>query len=307
MVEATLDLSSDVQPDVRAVRQEVIDDVSGKLGELSAAVDKLSTKAAADLAAQQQKSGSVTLEQVHGMLRQQMSSSSDSASLASKDLAQLPAKFDESLTIFTEFDDLCLSGNSESVLLGEDAAEAGKRDKAARLDALSKLSMPLEDAVTKLSGAGITMRDDFIDFAEMCAAKRVRLCVLSRGLKSLIRLLLREQGLGHVEVLANDMYVQRDSDHAWSVSFRDDSETGHDKGESLRRAMQGTRGGGKSKPTVLVLGKHLCDFAPVRAGLVDCLYAPPGSELAKAAAAASATFRNFDGWQELTSRLLAAA
>ena len=59
--------------------------------------------------------------------------------------------------------------------------------------------------------------------------------VCSRGLKSLIRL-LREQGLGHVEVLANDMYVQRDSDHAWSVSFRDDSETGHDKGESLRRA-----------------------------------------------------------------------
>ena len=70
MVEATLDLSSDVQPDVRAVRQEVIDDVSGKLGELSAAVDKLSTKAAADLAAQQQKSSSVTLEQVHGMLRE---------------------------------------------------------------------------------------------------------------------------------------------------------------------------------------------------------------------------------------------
>ena len=122
----------------------------------------------------------MTLEQVHGMLRQRMSSSSDSASLASKGLAQLPARASTSHSPFSPSLTTFLSGNSESVLLGEDEAEAGKRDKAARLDALSKLNMPLEDAVTKLSGAGITMQDDFIDFAEMCAAKRVRLCVLSR-------------------------------------------------------------------------------------------------------------------------------
>ena len=149
------------------------------------------------------------------------------------------------------------------------------------------------------------MREDFIEFAEMCAAKRVRLCVLSRGLKSLIRHLLREQGLGHVEVLANDMYVQRDGDRAWNVSFRDDSDSGHDKGESLRRALQGVARGAAKKPMkVLTLGRHTCDFAPVKAGLVDCLYAPAGSELAKEAAAAGVTFRNFDGWQELTTKLL---
>ena len=47
---------------------------------------------------------------------------------------------------------------------------------------------------------------------------------------------LRDEGLGHVEVLANDMYIDRNKEHAWCVSLRDGSPSGHDKAESMRRA-----------------------------------------------------------------------
>ena len=135
-----------------------------------------------------------------------------------------------------------------------------------------------------------------------CAVRRLRLCCLSRGLKQLIRLLLREEGLGHVEVLAHDMFVERARGNAWRVSFCDDSATGHDKAESMRRALQGnkTRGGG-----VVLVGRLACDFAPVKAGMVSCLYAPPDSALAEMASAAGIRHRPFTGWSELAAALLA--
>jgi 2-hydroxy-3-keto-5-methylthiopentenyl-1-phosphate phosphatase len=220
-------------------------------------------------------------------------------------LADWPSAFDDSLSIFTEFDQLCLSGRVDDVLLGEEAAAAGADDKAVRLAALCRLDVPLDEAVSKLDQSGVRLREEFVDFAEMCAARRIRLLVLSRGLKPLIRQVLRDQGLGHVEVLAHDAFVEPESGK-WRVSYRDESATGHDKAESMRRALQshGTKKPAGAAPSVLLVGQYACDFAPVSAGSVDCLLAPAGSELAQRAAAEGIAHRTFNGWPEVLQQLL---
>ena len=58
-----------------------------------------------------------------------------------------------------------------------------------------------------------------------------------------------------------------------------------------------------AKGQVVLVGNFACDFAPVKAGLVDCLCAPPGSALANPTSA-GIEHRAFDGWNRLTKELL---
>ena len=222
-------------------------------------------------------------------------------------LAALPAV---PFTIFCEFDGLA-AGEVEGALLAPvavpdspapDDANGRASERDARVAAYEQLQMTLDDAVAACDAAGAGLAADFIEFAEACCVHRVRLCVLSRGLKPLIRQLLRDQGLGHVEVLANDMFVERASG-AWKVSCRDDSASGHDKGDSVRRAIAGAPKGAGAQ-TVLLVGRTACDFAPVAAGRVDCLTAPAGSELAKLCAEEGVDFRPWAGWDALRADLL---
>lgn len=220
-------------------------------------------------------------------------------------LATLPSA---PFTIFCEFDGLA-AGDTEGVLLGPpacgalvDAARTAARD--ARVAAYEQLRLPLDAAVAKCEAAGAGLAPAFIEFAEACCVHRVRLCVLSRGLKPLIRLMLREQGLGHVEVLANDMFVDKASG-AWRLSCRDDSASGHEKGDSVRRALAGAPAGAAAQRVVHV-GRNACDFAPAAAGRVDCLVAPADSELARCCAELGVEFRAWAGWDELAKQLLPA-
>jgi len=275
------------------VSAEFHDDLAAKLTQLMNATDRLATKVEKEkkdsAAACQVK---VSLEELHAQLRRETAS----ASAQRRELSVLP-EVGVPMTLFAECDELMLSGDIEQVLLGAEVAARVGSDKEARLAALQGLRLSLDDAASKLAAAGVALRPDFIDFAEMSMAKGLRVCCLSRGLKQLIRHLLREEGLGHVEVLAHDMSVERDGSHAWKVCFRDDSDTGHDKAESMRRALKG-------KGAVVLVGRTACDFAPVNAGMVHCLYAPPASALAQAADAAGITHRSFDGWSEVTASLL---
>lgn len=275
--------------------QNVVADINEQLGALVAGVERLSAKAQEKVAAG--SGGTPSLEAMQQqMLRNEQARPKRTA------LANLDAiAFDEHTTIFTEFDDLVLSGDVDLALLGEGRREAdiALLDRDARLAALSALRLSMDDAAKALEAAGVRMRDDFVDFAEMCAVKRVRLLVLAKGMKPLIRLLLREQGLGHVEVLAHDLHVTADNE--WKVSLRDGSPSGHDKAESVRRALKTATT--KAKATLQV-GAHACDLAPASAGHVDCLLAPDGSALAAAAKAAGVEYSAFEGWGALTARVM---
>ena len=285
--------------DPSAVDKQTLDVFGEKLSNLIAATETLATSMKSTEKAQPVPE-KPTLESLQARLQQEETASKQRAA-ARLDLTALPS--DDNMTIFTECDELMVSGDVESALLGAEAAARGYADKAARLAALTALKMPLDDAMAKIAAAGVALRPDFIEFVEMCAVKRVRLCCLSRGLKPVLRAMLREEGLGHVEVLAHEMAVERADGNTWSVCLRDDSETGHDKAESMRRALQGGARGSKRGSIVLV-GQLACDYAPVKAGMVDCLYAPAGSKLAEAARAAGVKHRDFDGWQALQKCLL---
>ena len=89
----------------------------------------------------------------------------------------------------------------------------------------------------------------------------------------------------------------------WHVSWRDCSPSGHDKAESMRRALSSAKNGGTA--TVLV-GQTACDFAPVAAGMVDTLYAPVGCALEGACRRAGVVHCEFVGWDALQSTLLPA-
>jgi len=198
-------------------------------------------------------------------------------------------------TIFCEFDELCVRGSTERVLLG-DAADS-KRD--ARADAYQALRMTLDDAAARCADSNVTLDPDFVDFVEQCSVHRVNICILSGGMKSFIRLLMRNEGIGHVEVLAHDMCVDRGEGNAWRVALRDGSETGHDKAESVRRALRS-----QEPAPVILVGRTACDFAPIRAGLVDCCVSAADTPLAKCCTDAGVQIHHFTGWSALARRFL---
>ena len=197
------------------------------------------------------------------------------------------------VTVFCEFDELCCAGSIEVTLLGSNVQEGRDAQQAA----WQRLKMTLGEALAKLDAAAVRIEPAFIDFIEKCSIRRMRVCILSRGLKPLIRAMLREQGIGHVEVLAHDGYV--DEVGEWHVSLRDDSRTGHDKAESLRRALRN-----HEKGAVVLVGRTACDFAPVLAGGVDCVLAPRPSALASLCDQTSVRMRTFEGWDEFSMALL---
>jgi len=118
-------------------------------------------------------------------------------------------------------------------------------------------------------------------------------------MKSFIRLLMRNEGIGHVEVLAHDMCVDRGEGNAWRVALRDGSETGHDKAESVRRALRS-----QEPAPVILVGRTACDFAPIRAGLVDCCVSAADTPLAKCCTDAGVQIHHFTGWSALARRFL---
>ena len=283
------------------ISTDVMDNLGAKLGELVAAAEKLAEKKTNEHYTTTANVSPMTLEKLQAHV--QKTDKAEKASFAKrKDLTALPTA-DATLTLFTECDELIISGDIDRVLLGAETAARCYADKDARLAALTALKIPLDEAMSKLADAGVKLREDFIEFVEMAAVKRMHVCCLSRGLKGLIRQLLREEGLGHVEVLAHEMHVDRNAGNQWKVCMRDESETGHDKAETMRRQLKG-RSKEAAKGQVVLVGNFACDFAPVKAGLVDCLCAPPGSALANLATSAGIEHRAFDGWNRLTKELL---
>ena len=278
------------------VDKKVLDEIEGGMAALASSVDVLATRALKDGGERQGQRREEQVLQRHRVLND-LRAEAQGANLRT-DLAALPAA-GAPVTIFCEWDSLCLTGDGEAVLLG-DAVEG--RD--ARLAAYEAMSIPLDEAITSLDAAGVRLDPAFVEFVELAMVRHARVCVLSRGIKPLIRGLLRAEGIGHVEVLAHDMHVDRANGDRWRVAFRDHSESGHDKGESMRRALSGLQSGG-NKGAVVLVGRTSCDFAPVHAGRVDCLVAPRPSELARRCDDAGVAFHEFSGWEALAAALLA--
>jgi len=264
-------------PERQSMDQAFMDDISGQLAALQASVTRLSARAQADadVAGNARTLNLFAQRPVEKAMR--------------KELAELPQG---PATIFCEFDE-CMQGDVEAVLFGD---VIHGRDE--RLAAFQALQMTLDEALAKIEAASVQLRPGFIAFAEQCSIRRLRLCVLARGLKPLIRAILREQGIGHIEVLAHDMYVDSET-RKWHVSFCDASPTGHDKAESMRRALRGHQ-----KTAVVLVGSTACDFGPVLASSVDCVIAPRTSALAGLCDDAGVRTRRFDGWNDLCASSL---
>jgi 2-hydroxy-3-keto-5-methylthiopentenyl-1-phosphate phosphatase len=208
------------------------------------------------------------------------------------DLTELPGQ-EASIMLCCEFDGLCTTGDMEAALFGHALDERDERQAA-----WHALTLTLEEAVQQLREAGVRLDPAFCELVEQCTVDRIRVCIISRGVKPLIRAMLREEGIGHVEVFAHDGHFDRAGGGVWRVSFRDHSESGHNKADSIRRAQMGTAASG-----VVYVGHARCDLAPVLANQVDCLFAPRGSLLAGLCADAGVRHCEFEGWAALSTTL----
>jgi 2-hydroxy-3-keto-5-methylthiopentenyl-1-phosphate phosphatase len=277
-------------PSSEGVSKAFLEEVNSQMAALMEGVGRLEAKvqAKADATAGQPKT--ITLEGMQDFLKNESDKAKNSSGTAS-DLTALPKAFDENVVILTEWDELCMSGDMERALLGDAKAAAVAESASARTEALEELRMSLDDTIAALATAGVRIRDEFIDFAEACAMRRVRLVVLSKSLKPLVRQLLREQGLGHVEVLAHDMMVEP-STQQWKISLNNEGW----KAEALRRCLQNAR----AKPSAVVqVGRCACDLPVATGGRITGLLVPVGSELAHLAAQSGVRHREFGGWQAL--------
>ncbi len=258
--------------DAAAVDKAVVSQINAQMDALNAGIERLASRAA------------MQVGQARAPKR--------------TDLDRLPPP-DAQLTLFVELDVALTAGSEEKLLVkapppaASHDSEALAAERDARRSAIESLTMPFPEAARALE-----LDPAFVAFAEACCARNVRLCILSRGFKPLIRLLLREAGIGHIEVLAND--VAPGDGGAWRVSFRDSSASGHDKAESVRRAL--TSGG--APHFVVHVGVHACDFGLVAADRLDALYAPRESPLLALCEASGVRTRSFGGWEALEAELM---
>lgn len=260
--------------------------VEAQLDDLGKAVDRLATKAEANMA------------EGRPALRMRHASVQDIASLCHLDEL---AGGDAPLSIFCEFEGLIFTVDTDEVLLTREGAEAattatGAREK--RAAAYAALRMPLKDGLAKLEAVGGRLAPGFEDFAELCAIRSARICVLTRGLKPVVRHFLRSAGLGHIEVLGNELSVSEEG--SWRLGFRDHSDTGHSKAESIQRTLVGQQ---QTAARVVMLGTDSGDFDAVEAGLVQTLFAPDGSGLAARCDEAGLRRRSFVSWAALVDEL----
>lgn len=215
----------------------------------------------------------------------------DGVPVPSLDLSA-PPDASASLAFFVEFDQLAIPLDVEAALLRSD--DASSLDRAGRQAAYEALEEPLLDAIARLDA---TLDPDFVAFCEAASVRNAVLHVISRGFKPVARHFLREAGLGHVAVLANELHVG--TNNRWRVSFRDGSASGHDKARSLKAALRLLDG----ERRVVYIGRTACDAAPVDGGLVHHLYAPTGSALGVHCESAGHKHRAFPGWTALAREL----
>jgi 2-hydroxy-3-keto-5-methylthiopentenyl-1-phosphate phosphatase len=261
---------------VLAAPDSVPAEVFEGLGQLSAGLDKLAARVQADQNAN--RAGRFGQPRSRPQLR--------------TELDTLPAK-GAPAALFCEFDGLCVSGDIESVLLGQ----VGE-DRDERVAAWQRMAISQEEALTQLREAGVQLDTAFVDFVESCMISDVAVCIVSRSLKALVRMMLRDAGIGHIEVYAHDSYIEPGG--VWKVCFRDNSESGHNKADSVRRA----RSGQANKGSLVYVGSAPCDFAPVEAAQVDHLLAVPHSPLAALCDGAGVRYREFRGWEALARELV---
>ena len=259
----------------RAAESAMRDHVSEQLSHLSDAMDRLAARAAADMAVRQ---GSGRLLQDRQMLELGLDNAPEVGSR---------------LAVFCEFESLVVDADTETVLLAAKPL-SGRQEREA---AYATLSLPMEAAVAKLDKAGVATASGFCDFAEACMVGGVSVSIVSRGFKPLIRHYLREAGLGHIAVHANDLQISRTG--MWEACFRDNTPSGHNKAESMRRALAREKG-----VSIVYVGWAACDFTPVQEGLVKHLYTPAGSPLAQQCDAAGVRYREFSSWGALSTELL---
>jgi len=209
------------------------------------------------------------------------------------------------LVIFCEFETLVCKLHTEAVLFGQEGTDleaasaklARSTNRVDRAAGYMQLRLTLQEALKKLEDAGVGLAPGFEDFAEMCSIRQVRLYILTHGLKPLVRHFLRNAGLGHVEVLGNDLRITEEG--AWQLSFRDHSSSGHDKGESLQEALQSSQIAAR----VVFMSTLAEDFSAVETGLVNTLYTPPKSALAEMCEGAGLKTRVFEGWSAMLNDL----
>eukprot|EP00967_Tisochrysis_lutea_P119363 scaffold194688_cov26-Tisochrysis_lutea.AAC.1 len=177
------------------------------------------------------------------------------------DLTTLPAA-NSPLAIFIEVEGLAFTvEDTEELLLDATKAGAleagdlaGRTSLERRRAALQTLSMSFSELLETLQNKGTRLQEEFVNFCEQCCIRRADVSICTRGFKDVVRQFLRTTGLGHIEVFANDVAV----DHygKWKPCFKDDSEYGHDKARSMRRALTTGASGAK----VVLIGSSICDM-----------------------------------------------
>ncbi|TPX36360.1 hypothetical protein SmJEL517_g01521 [Synchytrium microbalum] len=82
----------------------------------------------------------------------------------------------------------------------------------------------------------IKMDEDFSTFVQFCQRHSVPVTVLSAGLDTLVKQFLKKElgsNIDAISVIANGLKL---TDRRWEIVFHDDSQYGHDKGKSIRKA-----------------------------------------------------------------------
>lgn len=154
----------------------------------------------------------------------------------------------------------------------------------------SLVRMSLEEAEATIARHA-RIEPTFAPFVRACEAHGAQIRILSGGVATLIGRALAREGLHHVEYHANDAHIHP---QGWRMTFRDETEFGHDKRVAVDRAREaGWR-------TVFV-GDGVSDFEAALAS--DVRFAKRGRALERYLREREAAFEPFDDFDDVRAVL----
>ena len=205
--------------------------------------------------------------------------SSDTPALATNPKLIFFTDFDGTITLKDSNDWMTenLGFGVEKRLKGNDDILWGRRTyRESFMEMMDSISTPFDKCIEHLR-ANIKLDPGFLDFFKWCKSSNIPIVVLSGGMQPVIRSLL-EMWLGkedadYIQIVSNQVAAregkQINEERGWQLSYRDETEHGHDKSVEIRKysALPG-------RPIMLYAGDGVSDLSAARE--TDLLFAKAG-------------------------------
>ena len=216
--------------------------------------------------------------------------------------------------IFTDFDgtvtwqdsndylaDTLGLGKEKRLKIFEGIIDGSKTFREAFTEMIKSIKTPLPECIDILKNT-IQLDPGFKDTYEWAQEHNIPIIVVSSGMHQIIRellvILLGEEHMDKIDIVANDIKVDADGD--WQVVYRHESGFGHDKSLTIdmyKKQFEAQLKSGEERATYFYCGDGVSDLSAAKE--CDLLFAKRGKDLVTYCRNENVPFHEFDTYADI--------